>query len=114
MRFDNAVYLRFDFTLGTAALADVTVEIGGRLYGADIFTDNGDGTYSVYTSAIYSTEFDKAFTATLKTSGNVAHTATYSVNSYVKAMHENENIGELAKALYFYGANSEAYVDLEG
>ena len=114
VRFDNVVYLRFDFAISTAALTDVTVEIGGRVYTSDSFTDNGDGTYSIYTSAIYSTEFDKAFTATLKASGSVAHTVIYSVNSYVKAMHEDAKIGELAKALYFYGETAKAYTRLEG
>ena len=113
VRFDNVVYLRFDFTLGTAALADATALIGDRVYTASSFTSNGDGTYSIYTEAICSTEFDKVFTASLKVAGSDAHTATYSVNSYVKAMHEDESVGELAKALYFYGTASKAYLGKE-
>ena len=109
VRFDSTNFIRFDFVLGAAALTDVTFEIGGKTYTSASFTDNGDGSYSVYSGAIYATEFDKVITATIKVSGNAAHSATYSVNSYVKAMYEDAEIGELAKALYFYGAASKAY-----
>ena len=109
VRFDSTNFIRFDFVLGTASITDVTVEIGGKTYTSASFTDNGDGSYSVYSGVIYATEFDKVLTATIKVSGNAAHSATYSVNSYVKAMYEDAEIGELAKALYFYGAASKAY-----
>ena len=65
--------------------------------------------FSLYSEAIYATEFDVAYTATLEISGETAHTVTYSVNSYVKSMHSDDSIGDLAKALYFYGAASKAY-----
>ena len=109
VRFDSVNFIRFDFVLGTAAIEDVTVEIGEKVYTYTSFTDNGDGSYSVYSNAIYATEFDKLHTATLKISGAEAHSAAYSVNSYVKAMYGDTEIGELAKALYFYGAASKAY-----
>ena len=110
VRFDNAVFLRFDFVLGTAALSDATVVIGDRVYTSKDFIETEDGTYSIYTEAISAAYFDKSYTAQLKICGEDAHSVTYSVNSYVKAMYENEKIGELAKALYFYGAASEKYV----
>ena len=109
VRFDNVVYLRFDFTLGTASLADATVVINGTTYTSADFVELEAGVFSVYSKAIYATEFDKAFTATLKINGENAHTVTYSVNSYVKAMWASDSIGDLAKALYFYGATSKAY-----
>lgn len=109
VRFDSINFIRFDFVLGTAAIEDITVEIGEKVYTYTSFTDNGDGSYSVYSDAIYATEFDKLHTATLKVSGAEAHSAAYSVNSYVKAMYGDAEIGELAKALYFYGAASKAY-----
>ena len=110
VRFDNVVFLRFDFVLGTAALSDATVVIGDRVYTSADFIEAEDGTYSIYTEAISAAYFDKSYTAQLKIGGEDAHSITYSVNSYVKAMYENEKIGELAKALYFYGAASEKYV----
>ena len=110
VRFDNAIFLRFDFVLGTASINDAAVVIGDKVYTSKDFIETEDGTYSIYTEAISATHFDEIYTAVLKICGEDAHEVTYSVNSYVKAMHENEKIGELAKALYFYGKASQEYV----
>ena len=112
VRFDSVNYLRFDFTVGDANLDEITVTIGDKTYTADDFTANENGTYSVYSEGIYAIEFNEAFTASLVLSGETVHTATYSVNSYVKAMHESESIGELAKAIYLYGKAASAFYAL--
>ena len=112
VRFDSVNYLRFDFTVGEASLDEISVTIGGKTYTADNFIANENGTFSVYSEGIYAIEFNKAFTASLVLSGEEVHTATYSVNSYVKAMHESESIGELAKAIYLYGKAASAFYAL--
>ena len=109
VRFDSAVFLRFDFTLGALDLTEVSVIIGEVEYKAEDFIDRGNGAYSVYTDAIGATDLAKAYTATLKVAGEDAHTVTYSVNSYIKVMYENPEMGELAKALYHYGVSAVAF-----
>lgn len=112
VRFDSINYLRFDFIIGVASLEDITVTIGDNTYTAEDFVDNGDGSFSVYSEGIYAVEFDKAYTASLLLAGEVVHSATYSVNSYVKVMHESASIGELAKAIYLYGKASSAFAQI--
>lgn len=109
VRFDSINYLRFDFYVGNANIDDVTVTIGNTNYGKYDFIDNGDGTYSVYSNGISAVQFGKAYTATLFVSGVAVHSATYSVNSYVKSMYQSESIGELAKAIYVYGKAASAF-----
>ena len=46
--------------------------------------------------------------ATLSYGGNVMQTLTYSVNSYAVRMQNNDEMGELALALYRYGASAIA------
>ncbi len=110
VRFDSAAFLRFDFLIGEAALDDITVTINGTVYTKENFVLKSEGAYSVYTEAISATSFGDAYTATLSVSGEDAHSVTYSVNSYVKVMHESESMGELAKALYHYGVSALTYV----
>ena len=110
VRFDNVNSLRFDFTVGSANLDEITVKIGNKSYTKADFIDNGDGKYSVYSEAIYAVDFADAYTAEIFVANESTHSVTYSINSYVKAMHENAKIGELAKAIYFYGLCSEGFI----
>ena len=112
VRFDSLNYLRFDFAIGNASIDDITVTIGDATYTGDDFIDNGNGTYSVYSSEISAVEFGKAFTASLILSGETVHTATYSVNSYVKSMYQSETMGALTKAIYLYGKTANALLTL--
>lgn len=112
VRFDSLNSLRFDFYLGNASIDEITVTIGDMTYTAEDFVNNGNGVFSVYSEGISAVQFDKAFVATLLVSGEVAHTATYSVNSYVKSMHQNANMGALARAIYLYGKASLALLTL--
>ena len=104
---------RIYFKIKAADLTGVTVTIDGKAYFADDLelVENTDGTYILYTDAIYATEFDKVFTAELSVDGDVIQTVTYSVKSYVYAKQntENDRMAELARALYNYGLSAVAY-----
>lgn len=110
VRFDYVNRIRFDFTPGTAALSEITVRIGDKVYTEEDFVSLENGKFAVYTEAIYATSFDKAYTATLTVGGEEVHSATYSVNSYVKAMHTNAAIGALGRAIYSYGEAAKKFV----
>ena len=84
--------------------------IGGVTYTQDDFVLKDTGVYSVYTSGISAVRFGTAYTAELTVSGTVVHSATYSINSYVKVMLDSESIGALAGAVYRYGTSAKAYV----
>lgn len=110
VRFDNVNMLRFDFKVGTADISEVSVVIGGVTYTQDDFVVKEAGVYSVYTAGISAVKFATAYTASLTVSGDVVHSATYSINSYVKVMLNSESIGALASAVYRYGVSAKAYV----
>ena len=67
-----------------------------------------DGT-TYYTNGIYATDFDKVYTFELYENGALVQTLTYSVNSYVYSMMDQNENGELtemallARSLYSYG-----------
>ena len=60
--------------------------------------------YIVYVQ-VKPTEFNKVFTFTVGTK----HSVTYSVNSYIYAMWNNAEVGELARATYNFGVAANAY-----
>ena len=64
----------------------------------------------VYTDGIMAKDFGDTYTFVLSYNGQVMQTLTYSVNSYVYQMKDNATMGELALALYRYGASAVAYV----
>ena len=103
---------RLYFKIQAADLTGVTVTVNGKAYSAEDLepVENADGTYILYTDAVYATEFDKIFTAELTVDGEVIQTVTYSVKSYVFAKQNgNDDMAALAKALYNYGRSALAY-----
>ena len=112
VRFDSINKIRFDFTVGTASISDVAVTINGKTYTESDFVANENGTYSVYSEPIYAIDFNAAYTAELSVASETVHSATYSINSYVKSRYKNEKIGALAVAIYFYGVCSENFVNV--
>ena len=103
---------RIYFKIKAADLTGVTVTVNGKTYTAEDLepVENADGTYILYTDAVYATEFDKIFTAELTVDGEVIQTVTYSVKSYVFAKQNgNDDMAALAKALYNYGRSALAY-----
>ena len=103
---------RLYFKIKAADLTGVTLTVNGKIYTAEDLepVENADGTYILYTDAVYATEFDKIFTAELTVDGEVIQTVTYSVKSYVFAKQNgNDDMAALAKALYNYGRSALAY-----
>ena len=103
---------RLYFKIKAADLTGVTVTVNGKAYSAEDLepVENADGTYILYTDAVYATEFDKVITAELTVDGEVIQTVTYSVKSYVFAKQNgNDDMAALAKALYSYGRSALAY-----
>ena len=111
VRFDSVNSLRFDFLIGDADISLITVTVGGKTYTEKDFIVGADGVYSIYTEGITARNFGKAVTAKISLSGEEMHSVTYSINSYVKAMYENEKMGALAKAIYNYGKAAEAFIN---
>ncbi len=76
--------------------------------------DNGDGTYTITTAAIYADRFDDVYTVTAY-KGDVADAMlTYSVKSYVYSKQDGTDmIAALAKATYNYGISAKAYKDAQ-
>ena len=111
VRFDSVNSIRFDFAIGTADLSGVTVVIGDKVYTEADFVLKSEGVYSIYTDGITANKFGDAVTATLKIGDTAIHSATYSINSYVKSMHASERMGALARAIYNYGASAIAFIE---
>lgn len=78
----------------------------------DIEKTDDENVLIVYTENINVLDFDKVYKFEL-TDGSNVQTLTYSVNAYAKIKLENSKTDEmtnLAKALYAYGASAENYV----
>ena len=111
VRFDSINSLRFDFVIGDSDISLITVKIGEKTYTEADFISSGDGIYSIYTDGIAARDFDAATTATLLLDGEEMHSVTYSVNSYVKSMHQSDSMGTLARAIYNYGVAAKAFIN---
>lgn len=94
-----------------------TVDENTQLYVNDTLVeinyDSETGVYSYTTDGILATEFDTVYTFKLYDNGTLVQTLTYSVNAYAfsKQSNSNENMANLALALYRYGVSAEAYAD---
>lgn len=110
VRFDSINSIRFDFAIGSANLADLTIVVGDKTYTSKDFIVKSEGVYSIYTDGITALDFDKEIVACVCVGGEVVHSVTYSINSYVKSMYQSESMGALARAIFCYGKSSEAYV----
>ena len=69
----------------------------------------GGNTYIAYSEGVTPAAFDMVVEIVLVYNGNTVHSITYSVNSYAYAMREDADIGELAIALYRFGASTKSY-----
>ena len=105
----------FTFTTTVPEATTVEVTINGRtsVYNIPQARINPNGSYSTVFTGISATEFDDTVTAIFKKDGvQVGQTLTYSVNSYVYSMQNNESVpylADLVKAIYNYGQSAKAY-----
>ncbi len=74
-------------------------------------TNVGENTYLFETNGLKATELDTVFAFRLYNGETLLQTLTYSVNAYTYNMQNNQNIGNLALALYRYGLSAKAYAD---
>ena len=103
--FDNKIFVKFK----ASDLLEVKIVVNGDDLSNKI--EYLDGVYVLYTDGILATEFDKVFTFDMYISGTLHQTVTYSVNSYAYAKNDdNTVIGQLALALYRYGASAKSYL----
>ena len=64
---------------------------------------------TVYTEAIYATDFDAVYTIEIVYDGNVVSRVNYSVNNYIISMHGHNKVGAITTALNNYGQSAVAY-----
>jgi len=104
VRFDtsNKLYVN----LSSYENAKIIVKKGGKTVGT---YENIEST--VYTGAIYASDFDTVYSFELYDNGTLVQTLTYSVNSYCYSMKNSKNglMRAVAAALYNYGVSAEEY-----
>lgn len=103
MLFDNVnkLYVRLEGSLegATLSVAKDGVKVNDYALTSNVF----------YTDGIVATDFNAVYTFELYVNNTKLQTLTYSVNSYAHAMQGDAEMGELAAALYNYGAAAEDY-----
>ena len=95
--FDNVnqIYVKINTTENvTLTINGVEAEITGNM---------------IYTDGILATGFDDTYEFKLYHNDVLMQTLTYSVNAYAYAKQGDATMGELALALYRYGASATAY-----
>ena len=102
VRFDDVNKLYFIFK----DLGDATVTVNGKEYTTDDMVDMGDGCHKLYTDAISATQLGTVYTVVAGDS-----TLTYSTSAYALSKMSDDNMGELALALYRYGVSAKAYAE---
>ena len=100
--YNNRIYIKFIATEGT----NVTVKVNGTMVD---YEESGNGNYIAYTEGISATQFAKLYTIELLVNGETVQTLTYSINSYIYAKWDSENMKNLARALYAYGTSAVKY-----
>ncbi len=112
--FDSVNTLKFKFTATDLEGIVFTVKVNGGEETEISYVDNGDGTYTITTAAIYAYCFDDVYTITAYKDSTADSKITYSIKSYVYAKQDGTgNIAELAKAIYNYGISAKAYKDAQ-
>ena len=106
VRFDNVnkLYVK----LSSYENAKIIVKLDGNIVATyDDITSN-----TVYTGAIFASNFGKVYTFELYDNGVLVQTLTYSVFSYCNSMSNSSDTAmrELAEALYNYGCSASDYL----
>lgn len=73
--------------------------------------NKANGVYRFVSNGISARNFNDKFELELYKNGEMVHSCTYSVNSYIAVMDGNAAVGELIKALGSYGKTALAYVN---
>lgn len=113
----NQLTIRFCFAAAFTQNLEVGVTIGDRtkLFSAEDFVSDGGDRYHVDFTGIKATEFSETVTADFRLSGTQGgRMASYSVNTYICSMQNNEqypNLAALVRALYNYGVSARAYTE---
>ena len=106
VRFDYVNQIFFKFSAPSLDGVSVTDAYGNALSSSSA----GDGIYVVYSDAVGPLDFDDVYTFHLNVNGATVQTVRYSVNSYAYSKYDDGNaMGDLALALYSYGASAVAY-----
>ncbi len=112
--FDSVNSLRFRFTASDLEGIVFKLQVNGGAEAEIGYVNNGDGTYTIETDAIYANGFDDIYTITAYKNGAEDAKLTYSVKSYIYAKQSGTgNMAELAKATYNYGISAHAYINAE-
>lgn len=104
---------RLKVTVRSDDVSEVTLKVNGTMVGADALVAGDEaGTYYYYTEDIGMAHFADIYTFTVYDDGVEVETLTYSVNSYVYSRmdSENQNMAELALALYRAGLSAAGWV----
>ena len=106
VRFDYVNRIFFKFSAPSLDGVSVTDAYGNALSISSV----GDGIYVVYSDAVGPLDFDDVYTFHLNVNGATVQTVRYSVNSYAYSKYDDGSaMGDLALALYRYGASVVAY-----
>ncbi len=112
--FDSVNTLRFRFNANDLDGIVFKLQVNGGAEAEIGYRDDGNGTYTIETDAIYANGFDDIYTITAYKNGAEDAKLTYSVKSYIYAKQGGTgNMAELAKATYNYGISAHAYINAE-
>ena len=104
----NSICIRFTVT----DLENTTIRVNGVEYDNTHFNKVGENTYTFFTDPIPATRYQNLFVFELCLGGVVQQEAVYSIACYVTAIQNSsdENMKNLAKALYNYGIAALEYI----
>lgn len=100
----NKIYFKLKLT------DNVTIALNGNTVETSDLILNSDGVYVLYTEDIMATGFDDVYTLTLAKDGTEISKVEYNVNAYAQTKYNDENVGEIVRALYNYGNSAEKYI----
>ena len=114
--FDSVNKLSFDLYIDENKKEGCIIKLDGESIALSTLESVGEGYYRLVTGSISAINFDKQFILTLLNGTNTVSELKYSVNSYSYSMMTNtddENMKQLALALYRYGVSAKAYSELK-
>ncbi len=100
---------------------DVVIKLNGNVVDKENLIEK-DGVFTLYTDAIFATQFGEVYTLELVKGEETITTVQYNVNAYIQAKHGAQGLEKIVKALSNYGTSAIKYqksiiegeFDLEG